>query len=56
MAFRSHFKRHEDGAILIESGREFQSFGAEQENDTSHNEVLDRRTVKLRVSYELSVL
>ena len=38
------------------SGREFQSFGAEQENDTSHNEVLDRGTAKLRVLDDLSVL
>ena len=42
-------KTFKDGAILAES--EFQSFEAEQEN-----EVLDRGTVKLRVSDDLNVL
>ena len=40
MVFRSPFKTFKDGAILVASGREFQGFGAEQENDPSHNEVL----------------
>ena len=59
MVFRSPFKSilkaFKDGAILAESGREFQSFGAEQ-NDPSHNEVLFRGTVKLLVSDDLNVL
>ena len=45
-----------DDAILAESGREFQRFETEQENDPSHNEVLHRGTVKLRVSDDLSAL
>ena len=37
MVFRTLLKTFKDGAILAESGGEFQSFGAEQENDLSHN-------------------
>ena len=53
MVFRNPFKTFKDAALLVESGREFKSFGAEQENDPSHNEDLDRGTVKLLVSENL---
>ena len=45
MVFRSPFKAFKDDVILAGSSRKFQCFGAEQENDPSHNEVLDRGTV-----------
>ena len=35
---------------------QFQNFGTENENNPSHHEVLNQRTVKLRVSDDLSVL
>ena len=56
MVFSNPFKTFKDGAILAESDREFQTYGAEQETDPSHNEVLDHGTVKLRVSDDLNIL
>ena len=56
MVFHSPLKTFKDVAILPESGGEFRGFGAEQENDVSHNEVLDRGTVKLQASDDLNVL
>ena len=44
------------GATLTLSGSEFQSLGAERENEPSHNAVLDLCTVKERVSDDLKVL
>ena len=44
------------GAILTVSGSEFQSLGAERENEPSHNAVLDLGAVKERVSDDLKVL
>ena len=52
MVFCSSFNTFKGGAILAESGREFKAFGAEQEQDRSYYEVLDRAIV----SDDLSVL
>ena len=56
MVFRNHCKTFKNGVMFSESDREFQSLGTKQANDSSHSEILDRGTVKLRVSDYLNVL